>query len=60
MKWLAYAVWLVVWFLIHSFIFTPILTGSPGPIVGGLAMLINVAILVGGLWAISRRFKPAG
>jgi hypothetical protein len=57
MKWLAYVGWFVVWFIIHSFAFVPIIKASENALVDGLAAAINVAILLGGFILVSRQFR---
>lgn len=56
MKWLAYVGWFVIWFLIHSFVFVPIIKASESAIVDGLAAAINGVILVGGFIVVTRQF----
>ena len=54
-KWLAYAGWFMVWFVLHSFIFNPIISKSGG-IVAAIAAVINIGIAVFGFRFIHKKF----
>lgn len=57
MKWLAYVGWFVVWFLIHTFVFVPIIKASENTLVDALVAAINAAILGGGFIFVYRQFR---
>lgn len=59
MKWLAYCVWLVVWFIGHSLLFAPILANRAefGALVVVSAGAINATVFALGFRFISRQFK---
>jgi hypothetical protein len=54
-KWGLYIGWFVVWFMLHSFIFVPIIKNN-GAIIAGLVAGINIALLMYGFMFIKKRF----
>jgi hypothetical protein len=48
-KVLAYVGWFIVWFLLHSFVFVPIINASHSALIDGLAAFVNVALLIIGM-----------
>jgi hypothetical protein len=54
----AQLVWLLIWFVLLSFVFVPIMNAS-GPLLKTVVFTINVAVLGGGL-LFCRRFGAKG